>query len=300
VELRTSLAEARAAVASLELDVLVYVEVGTVALTYFLAYSRLAPVQCALWGMPFTTGTPAVDFFLSGRGAEPADAADHYSERLVAFDNLPTYYRRPALEAPASRAALGLESRAALYVCPQRAPKLSPESASLLFRVLRADPKGELVLIAGDHPDSKEALERLAATAPGKDRTRIRILERLQYADYLRLLALADVVLDTAPYCGSVTTHDALAFGVPIVTLPGRFLRGRITAACYRQMGVDGPVARDADEYVAMAVELGTNRSSREDLRRRILERSLALYENDAAVKEVEQFLDRAVREAAP
>src|SRR5262249_42267841 len=254
VQLPGSLAEARAVVASLELDVLVYVEVGTNALGYFLAYSRLAPVQCAFWGMPFATGIPLVDVFLSAPGAEPADAADHYSEQLVAFDNLPTYFRRPALEAPPSRAALGPDSASTLYVCPQTPAKFSPESASLLLRVLRADPKGEVVLLAGD-VDAMGTLERLVASAPQQDRARIRSLPRLSDEDYLGLLGLADVVLDTAPYCGSVTTHDALAFGAPTVTLPGRFLRGRITAACYRQMGLDGPVARDPGEYVAMAVE---------------------------------------------
>jgi predicted O-linked N-acetylglucosamine transferase (SPINDLY family) len=297
VALPASLAEARAAVAALELDAVVHVDVGSHALTYFLACSRLAPVQCALWGMPFTTGLPAIDFFLSGRGAEPADADGHYSERLVAFENLPTYFRRPALETQRSREDLGLDSGVTLYVCPQTPAKFSPESASLLVRVLDADPKGQLVLIGGDR-DSSDALEGLAATAP--DRGRVRILPRLSRDDYLGLLALADVVLDTTPYCGSVTTHDALALGAPVVTLPGRFLRGRITAACYGQMKLDGPVARDADEYVTTAIELGTNRSSREDLRRRIRERGVALYENDAPVREVEDFLACAVVDAAP
>lgn len=38
------------------LDVLVYPEVGLDPVAYFLAFSRLAPVQAVWWGHPDTTG----------------------------------------------------------------------------------------------------------------------------------------------------------------------------------------------------------------------------------------------------
>ncbi|HYR34689.1 MAG TPA: tetratricopeptide repeat protein, partial [Burkholderiales bacterium] len=50
---------ARNAIASLELDVLFYQDVGMDPFTYFLAYSRLAPVQCTSFGHPDTTGIAA-------------------------------------------------------------------------------------------------------------------------------------------------------------------------------------------------------------------------------------------------
>ncbi|CAN0061566.1 unnamed protein product [Scytosiphon promiscuus] len=55
----------RETVAALELDVLVYGDVGMDALTTALAHSRLSPVQVAFWGHPGTTGLPTVDYFVT-------------------------------------------------------------------------------------------------------------------------------------------------------------------------------------------------------------------------------------------
>jgi hypothetical protein len=48
-------------IGSLELDVLVFGEVGMDALTYFLAFARLARVQTAFWGHAVTTGISPLD-----------------------------------------------------------------------------------------------------------------------------------------------------------------------------------------------------------------------------------------------
>src|SRR5947199_133897 len=64
------LAAAREAIARLELDVLFYQDVGLEPLSYFLAFSRLAPVQLTSFGHPDTTGIPNLDYFLSSSSYE--------------------------------------------------------------------------------------------------------------------------------------------------------------------------------------------------------------------------------------
>ena len=56
---------ARQIIADADLDVLVYPEIGMDPLCHALAFARLAPVQCALWGHPVTTGIPTIDHFIS-------------------------------------------------------------------------------------------------------------------------------------------------------------------------------------------------------------------------------------------
>ena len=85
-----------------------------------------------------------------------------------------------------------------------------------------------------------------AALAPQNDDklALLALLARVRFipyeSNYFRLLAhpATRVVLDTFPYGGCLTTHDALTEGVPVVPLPQRPLSGRLTAAMYAQGGL--------------------------------------------------------------
>jgi protein O-GlcNAc transferase len=81
-----------------------------------LAAQRLAPVQCNSWGHPETSGLPTVDYFLTSDMMEPADAAEHYTERLVRQPNLSIYYE-PVATSPARiiRGELGMRPDAVVY-----------------------------------------------------------------------------------------------------------------------------------------------------------------------------------------
>src|SRR5262249_44840918 len=142
------LATVRQRIAKLELDVLYYADVGMTAWTYFLAFARLAPVQCVTWGHPLTTGIPNLDYFISSELLEGPGAEEHYTEKLVRLPNLAVHYYRP--QAPAEvrpRSHYGLEETGRLYGCPQSLFKLHPDFDAILADVLRRDPEGLLVLL---------------------------------------------------------------------------------------------------------------------------------------------------------
>jgi len=67
------------------LHVLIFPEIGMIPLSVRLASLRLAPVQCAAWGHPETTGLPTIDYFLtSADGAAGRRGALHRNARRVA------------------------------------------------------------------------------------------------------------------------------------------------------------------------------------------------------------------------
>ena len=76
-------------------------------------------------------------------------------------------------------------------------------------------------------------------------------------SDYWNLNLLADVFLDTIEWSGCNTTLEAIACGLPIVTLPGQVMRGRHSYAILMQFGMTETIARDKAEYVDIAVRLG-------------------------------------------
>jgi predicted O-linked N-acetylglucosamine transferase (SPINDLY family) len=271
---------ARQTVGELGLDVLFYADIGMDPLTYTLAFSRLAPVQCVTWGHPVTSGIPTVDYFLSSELTESAGAEEHYTEQLVRLKSLPFYYYRPS--PPSSlkgRGHFGLAEAQHLYGCLQTLFKFHPEFDALLGDILRRDSRGHLVLIQGKYPHWAERLKRRWAMTMPDVLDRVHWLPPLPREDFLSLLAACDVLLDPYPFGGGNSSYEGLALGVPIVTLPAPLLRGRLTYGLYRKMGVLDCVAASGREYAERAVALGSDRSYREVVGGRIRSASHVLFE---------------------
>ena len=295
------LAQARAAVAALELDVLVHADIGMDPFGYFLAFSRLAPVQCAMFGHPDTSGLRNIDYFISSALFEREDAQAHYSERLVRLNSLPLYFPRPLPPAqPKGRRELGLPEDRRLYACPMMLHKFHHEFDGAMAEILRRDPRGEILLFRDARfPHRHEQLLRRFAAAHGDVAHRLRALPWASANDLLNIIRESDVVIDTFHFSAGTTAFLVLALGTPIVTLPSAYARGRPTYGCYLKMGMLDCVARDPADYVELAVRIGGDRALRDDLRRRILERCGTLYADPAAVSELAGFLRSAAAAAA-
>ncbi len=292
VELTGQVEMARRQVAELELDMLVFADVGMNALTYTLAVSRMAPIQCVTWGHPVTTGSQAIDYFLSSRLLETDEADAHYTERLVRLANLGTWYERPRLAGPGrSRESFGLDPARHFYFCAQTLFKLHPEFDPILAEILRRDPLADVVLIEGRQPQWTRLVKERFARTLGDAASRVRFLPPLPNADFLQLNALADVLLDTIHFGGGNTSYEGLAMGTPIVTLPGELLRSRITLALYRKMQLTECVVDSAEQYVDLALRLGTDAEYRRSISDKINAASSVLFEDSAEVRELERAL---------
>lgn len=283
-----------------ELDVLVYPSVGMHAATVTLASLRLAPVQAAAWGHPVTTGLTTVDYFLSSDLMEPDGAEAHYTERLVRLPDLGVTVSRPATaEVGRTRVHFGLSDDDVVFHSPQSVFKYLPRYDALYPAIARRVPNAVFTFIEDYSPHvTRLFLGRLEAAfeQAGLDPTRHLALQpRLSTAAFADLNRLADVYLDSPGWSGGMTTLDALATGLPAVTWPGPFMRGRHTAAFLQRLGLSHLIAINLDDYVEIAARLGTAPEERGGLRRAILARAGRLFDDRASVRALEAFYERAV-----
>jgi len=272
------------AIRAAHLDVLVFPEVGMDATTFAVAALRLAPRQVAAWGHPVTTGLPTVDAFFTSAPMEPDDADAHYREALVRLPGLGTRYAAPVQPVPASREAFGLPDDVPLLLCPQSLFKIHPDNDALFARVLQQAARAHLVLFEGGHPAlTRTYLARLdrALGAVGIGRAgRVHVLRQCGHDDYLRLNGVCDAMLDTLRWSGGNTSLDALACGLPIVTLPGACMRSRKSAGMLAAIGVTEGVARDVDDYVRIASLLAREHAFRYDVASRIVAARAVLFDD--------------------
>ena len=125
---------------------------------------------------------------------------------------------------------------------------------------------------------------------------RVIFVPRIPQAEFFRLLMMADVILDPPFFGGGNTSYEAFAMGLPIVTWPGSFMRGRVTEGCYRQMGFTELVADSLDSYVEIALRLATDAAWRAQVKTEIAARAGVLYEDARVIAELEDFFMRRVR----
>jgi predicted O-linked N-acetylglucosamine transferase (SPINDLY family) len=269
-------------------------------LTYFLAFSRLAPAQCVGWGHPVTCGIPTIDFFISTEGFEPPGGEGHYNERLLKLAKVATpsvYEPRDRTLATLSRSAAGFDESATVYFCPQTLFKLHPDFDAVLAGILRADPKALVYLLQHNHRSAEERLKARFLRGLPDVAERIRFLPRIAgMAHYYSRLKQADVLLDPLHFGGGNTSLEGFSVGTPIVTLPGAFMRGRHTLSMYHAMEISDCIASSATHYAELAVKLGSDPAFRRDVGSRIDAGSPVLYEDERVARELEKAFVKAAQ----
>jgi protein O-GlcNAc transferase len=281
LRLPRDLSLARQQVADLHLDALIYPDIGMEPFSYFLAMTRLAPLQAVLPGHPVTTGLSTMDCFISNAPMELPEAQAHYSEKLVCLPGLPVYYAKP--EKPSvllSRTELGLSEQAHIYLCPMTLFKIHPSMDAAFKRILEQDPLAEICFVRFQETGLHDLLMERFESSLGTLAERIRFLPWLPKQGFFSLLSHADVVLDSHPFGGGSTHFLTLAMGTPMVTWASPWLRGRSGAGIYQLLEIPELVTDSAESFATQAVKVACEPLIRKNLSERIVAKHELLFEN--------------------
>ena len=289
---------ARLQIAGVKPDIVFYPDIGMEPMTYFLAFARLAKVQCAWRGHPVTTGIDTIDYYLSNESLEPTNGDRHYTEKLVRLPTLAMYPSKPQPSAellPLDH--WGIDSGSHLYLCCQSLFKVHPDFDLILKDILEQDASALIVFFQGRHEHWYQTLRNRWKQTVGPMSRRMIFLPRQPFPHFLQLVQHANVILDTLHFTGGNTTFQCMGLNKPIVTLPGQFMKSRITTAVYTQMGLSNLIARSPSEYVAMAVRLASDPDYNNTFTGKIAKNNDVLFANTSAVDELQAFFKQALEQ---
>jgi predicted O-linked N-acetylglucosamine transferase (SPINDLY family) len=230
---------------------------GHTAHNRLLVFARKpAPIQVTWAGYVGTTGLKVMDYLLADRYEVPPGAERHYQERVLRMPEGYVCYD-PPIDAPAVASLPALNRGEMTFGCFNNPAKITRQVIDIWARILRRLPGAQLVLKYKGWNDSGVArrfTEMFASQAidPGR-------LEFLGNSPHHELLAeynRIDLALDPFPYCGGLTTCEALWMGVPVLTCPGTTFAGRHSLSHLSNIGLTETIAGDMDEYVELAVSL--------------------------------------------
>ena len=295
IYLKRDLSACRERIAKEKADILFFPEIGMDPFVYFLAFSRMARVQCVGWGHPVTTGIKNIDYYLSSVDFEPDNGGEHYSEQLIALKTFISYFFRPDKKIPdLNRSDFDLPE-GHWYVCPQNIQKFHPDIDIIFSEILKNDPDAWIILFKGKYPTlTQQLVNRFSKTMPQQLYKRIIFIKSMAFNTFLKFLSLSDVVLDVPFFSSGTTTIEALSMGVPVITLPGKFMRQRLAYGCLKRINVLDTVARDISHYISLSKQLACNKDFKKYVQDKILDRNHLLFENSEIIKAHEQFFQWA------
>ncbi|HEX5280597.1 MAG TPA: tetratricopeptide repeat protein [Micropepsaceae bacterium] len=220
-----------------------------------IAAHRSAPVQAGFVGYPGTSGSDFMDYLIADPTVIPAGSDPCYSEKIIRLPHcyLPQDRSRAAADDKVSRAAAGLPEQGIVFCCFNHSYKIGPEIFDVWMRLLRNVP-GSVLWLNKTHVSAQRNLLEAA-------RARDVAPERIVFAPvvasdsgHLARLKAADLFLDTPGYNAHATASDALAAGLPVLTIMGDRFAARVGASLLRALGMDELIAGDLSEYEQLAL----------------------------------------------
>jgi protein O-GlcNAc transferase len=208
-----------------------------------------------------------------------------------------------ALEVPASELDLGemgINTDLPLFICPGAPFKYLPQHDHIFVEIARKVRECQFVFFEYARYDlHRQLFDRLNVVFEnaGLDFDRfVLFVPWLKRPEFYQLLRCADAYLDTIGFSGFNTAIQAIECGLPIITLRGRFMRGRFGAGILEQLDLPELVAATTTEYVAIAAQCVLNSGHARDIRHRIVLARARLFEDAAPIRALEDFLADASR----
>lgn len=289
---------AAAAVRDDGVDILLDAGGYTAGARFGITARRPAPLQVSYLGFPGSLGSARVDYAIVDRVVAGSDA--EWSEALVDLPH--TYFlydfRAPAPQLACSRQDYGLPAGGVVFCAFHRTDKITPDAFALWMRILARVPRSVLWLLA--MPAAAQANLRRAAAEQGVDPARLVFAPFEPREHYLARQRLGDLMLDAVHHSAMTTACDAMAAGLPLLTLRSAAMASRAGESLLRAAGLPELVAANAESFVDQAVRLASDTARLAHCRERLLSRTAPLFDTAARVRELQAAIagmwERALR----
>jgi predicted O-linked N-acetylglucosamine transferase (SPINDLY family) len=297
VDLPRSIIESRKIIESKEYDMLLYLDFGIDIFYYFLAHSKLAPIQIHTNRNLQTSGINTIDYFISSNYYSTINP--NFTERLINLKTPSHLVHMSNLNlVPFSR---DIEKSCVELNIPIKCPKygllinlykFSAYEISLISNILLFDQNGLVFIICNNTMSSiKNSVLSYLNKNLGHQMNRIRILFIEDEETYYKTIDLMDVILDTIQYGSYSKIMDGIIRNKIVVTLPMDLPNSKITTGLYSYMKLIEPISRNIEEYIGKAIRYATNLDEKNKITNQLMFAKKNLLNNKAILDNWKEVL---------
>jgi protein O-GlcNAc transferase len=231
---------------------------------------RTAPIQISYHDCA-TSGLTEMDYWLTDTSLHPANTPELFTEELY---RLPTFYQfAPPVDFPAV-SELPIDQKDFLTFGSFNKPeKINDHVIALWADVLASVPHSKLYLKYRDYFNDPALILQWQNKFGHFGITEDRLIFNGNIEnreDHLGLYQHIDIALDPFPFNGATTTFEALAMGVPVITLEGKHFVDRVAGSLLAATGLNEMIARSHKDYICTARTLAGNIEELRDLRQNL------------------------------
>ncbi len=249
------------------IDILIDLSGHTGSNRLLLFARRAAPVQITWLGYSSTTAVPAIDYIFTDSVAVLPDEEHYFTEKVIRLTPSRFCYLPVGAVPEVSKLPL-INKGFCTFGSFNSLAKLSPDVIKIWSMILEATIGSRLVLknrFFSDEYVCNHYLEMFRQNEISPERIEFR--EFSPHTEMFAEYADIDIALDPFPYCGGMTSCNALWMGVPVVTLSGDRPIGRQTKGFLELAGLNELIATTPAEYISIAVNLASNCEKLADIR---------------------------------
>ena len=231
---------------------------------------RCAPIQVNMY--LWASGSRNMEYILSDPISMPSGYEKWLTEKIAFMPHtvFTTDDKKEISNEEICREKIGLPKENIIFCCFNNSYKITPEIFKIWMSIMMKVPDSILwIRSAGNLMENNLIKEAEKFQIDPKRIVFAGAVESM--AEHLARYRLADIFLDTYPFCAQTTASDALWAGLPIVTYLGNSPFSRISASLLYAVGMSELVAETLEDYEYLVVEIAQNPSKLKSLKVKLL-----------------------------
>ena len=248
------------------IDIMFDITGATLSSRVSLFKNRLAPKQISWLGYCNTSGLANMDYLIADKNLIYEEEKNYYSEKIIYLPNIWNCHSglnsiRSLSDPPC------LKEKNITFGSFNNFNKINDKVIGVWSQILLKVKNSKLILKSSSKMDKrflKEEFEKFGVIDS------IIFLEKRKLESHYNLYKKIDIALDTFPYNGVTTTFEALAMGVPVITMKGYNFNSRCGESIIKNLGIEDLIASNEDDYILTAQKIANDKDKLLELRKNI------------------------------
>jgi len=282
---------------SLNIDIVIDLNGHTKESRSTIFKNKCAPIQINYLGFPGTMGDKVYDYIVADKTVIPEDDMKNYSEKIIFMPNsfFPNSFNNEYYETNLKKKEFLIPEDKFIFCSFNGVVKINNFIVDIWSEILNSSENSILWLsIPLNTEENKNILNEFSKRKV--DLARIFFSDKIEYQKYLERFQLADLFLDTFPYCGHTTSIEALNAGLPILTLQGKSFQNRVSASLLKNLNLNELITSNREEYIKLALDLCKDREKLKLIKSKLInqKRLSDLFNNKIYTKNLEKAYSEA------